>query len=162
MSQKTLVIVPTYNERDNLPPLVDKLMHLPVPVEVLVVDDNRVNQRLLEHRVTQTAKRAAYAAILAEADAANVELAALRTAATQPPPAHPPAGAPKKKASKKNNLPVRLTARALLPGAPAWYCHSCGTDFQLGYEHHSYECRDRLPGHQKHASYVNQMGGKRA
>jgi len=40
MSQKTLVIVPTYNERDNLPPLIDRLMHLPVPVEVLVVDDN--------------------------------------------------------------------------------------------------------------------------
>jgi len=40
MSQKTLVIVPTYNERENLSPLVDRLMKLPVPVEVLVVDDN--------------------------------------------------------------------------------------------------------------------------
>ena len=40
MSQKTLVIVPTYNERDNLPPLIQRLMALPVPVEVLVVDDN--------------------------------------------------------------------------------------------------------------------------
>jgi dolichol-phosphate mannosyltransferase len=40
MSQKTLVIVPTFNERENLPPLVDRLMHLPTPVEVLVVDDN--------------------------------------------------------------------------------------------------------------------------
>jgi len=40
MSQKALVIVPTYNERDNLPPLVERLMKLPVPVEVLVVDDN--------------------------------------------------------------------------------------------------------------------------
>ncbi len=40
MSQKTLVIVPTYNERDNLPPLVQHLMALPVAVEVLVVDDN--------------------------------------------------------------------------------------------------------------------------
>ena len=40
MSQKTLVIVPTYNERDNLPPLVQRLMALPVAVEVLVVDDN--------------------------------------------------------------------------------------------------------------------------
>jgi len=40
MSQKTLVIVPTFNERDNLPPLVDRLMRLPTPVEVLVVDDN--------------------------------------------------------------------------------------------------------------------------
>ena len=40
MSQKTLVIVPTYNERDNLPPLIQRLMALSVPVEVLVVDDN--------------------------------------------------------------------------------------------------------------------------
>ena len=40
MSQKTLVIVPTYNERDNLPPLIQRLMALPVPVDVLVVDDN--------------------------------------------------------------------------------------------------------------------------
>jgi dolichol-phosphate mannosyltransferase len=40
MSQKTLVIVPTYNERDNLPPLMQRLMALSVPVEVLVVDDN--------------------------------------------------------------------------------------------------------------------------
>jgi len=40
MSQKTLVIVPTFNERDNLPRLIERLMALPVPVEVLVVDDN--------------------------------------------------------------------------------------------------------------------------
>jgi dolichol-phosphate mannosyltransferase len=40
MSQKTLVIVPTFNERENLTPLVDRLMRLPTPVEVLVVDDN--------------------------------------------------------------------------------------------------------------------------
>ena len=40
MSQKTLVIVPTYNERENLPPLIEQLMKLPVAVEVLVVDDH--------------------------------------------------------------------------------------------------------------------------
>jgi dolichol-phosphate mannosyltransferase len=39
-SQKTLIIVPTYNERDNLPALVKRLMALPVPVELLVVDGN--------------------------------------------------------------------------------------------------------------------------
>lgn len=37
---KTLVVVPTYNERENLPPLVQKLLALPVTVDVLVVDDN--------------------------------------------------------------------------------------------------------------------------
>lgn len=35
-----LVIVPTYNERDNLPPLTKRLLALPVPVDVLVVDDS--------------------------------------------------------------------------------------------------------------------------
>lgn len=40
MSQKTLVIVPTYNERDNLPSLVKRVMAQPVAVEMLVVDDN--------------------------------------------------------------------------------------------------------------------------
>lgn len=40
MSSSTLVIVPTYNERDNLPPLAARLLALPVPVDMLVVDDN--------------------------------------------------------------------------------------------------------------------------
>lgn len=40
MSQKTLIIVPTYNERANLPPMVRKVMSLPVEVDMLVVDDN--------------------------------------------------------------------------------------------------------------------------
>jgi len=37
---KALVIVPTYNERENLPSLVERLLKLPVAVELLVVDDN--------------------------------------------------------------------------------------------------------------------------
>jgi dolichol-phosphate mannosyltransferase len=37
---KTLIIVPTYNERDNLPRMAERLMNLSVPVEMLVVDDN--------------------------------------------------------------------------------------------------------------------------
>jgi dolichol-phosphate mannosyltransferase len=37
---KTLVVVPTYNERENLLPLVERLLALPTPVDVLVVDDN--------------------------------------------------------------------------------------------------------------------------
>ena len=39
MSQ-ALVIVPTYNERENLPDLVAQLLALAAPVDVLVVDDN--------------------------------------------------------------------------------------------------------------------------
>jgi dolichol-phosphate mannosyltransferase len=37
--EKTLVIVPTYNERDNLPLLADRLLRLPVQVDLLVADD---------------------------------------------------------------------------------------------------------------------------
>ncbi len=37
---KTLVVVPTYNERENLPPLAKRLLSLPVKVDLLVVDDN--------------------------------------------------------------------------------------------------------------------------
>ncbi len=37
---RTLIIVPTYNERENLPPLAQRLLDLPVRVDVLVVDDN--------------------------------------------------------------------------------------------------------------------------
>ncbi|HEY1173577.1 MAG TPA: polyprenol monophosphomannose synthase [Verrucomicrobiae bacterium] len=40
MEAKALVIVPTYNERDNLPPLVAKLLSLPIQIDLLVVDDN--------------------------------------------------------------------------------------------------------------------------
>ena len=37
---ETLIIVPTYNERDNLPRFAAKLLSLPVKVDMLVVDDN--------------------------------------------------------------------------------------------------------------------------
>src|SRR5437762_6943649 len=40
MNGKTLVIVPTYNERENLPAIAEALLKLPVPVDLLVVDDN--------------------------------------------------------------------------------------------------------------------------
>lgn len=40
MRRDTLIIVPTYNERENLRPLVLHLAQLPAPVDLLVVDDN--------------------------------------------------------------------------------------------------------------------------
>ena len=40
MEPKTLVIVPTYNERENLPALVKKVFSLPVKVDLLIVDDS--------------------------------------------------------------------------------------------------------------------------
>ena len=36
----TLIVVPTYNERENLPRMAQKLLSLPVKVDMLVVDDN--------------------------------------------------------------------------------------------------------------------------
>ena len=40
MSSKTVVIVPTYNERENLPSLVERVMAQTAAVDMLVVDDN--------------------------------------------------------------------------------------------------------------------------
>ena len=40
MNRETLVIVPTYNERENLPALVERVMALPIAVDLLIVDDN--------------------------------------------------------------------------------------------------------------------------
>jgi dolichol-phosphate mannosyltransferase len=40
MNQRTLVIVPTYNERENLRPLVARVMQVPAGVDLLVVDDS--------------------------------------------------------------------------------------------------------------------------
>ncbi|GGP76626.1 dolichyl-phosphate beta-D-mannosyltransferase [Saccharothrix coeruleofusca] len=39
-SPKVTVVVPTYNERDNLPKLVEQLLALPLDLRVLVVDDD--------------------------------------------------------------------------------------------------------------------------
>jgi len=48
-----LVIVPTYNERDNIGPLLDQLMALPFGLEVLVVDDSSPDRTadLVEERM---------------------------------------------------------------------------------------------------------------
>ena len=37
---QALIIVPTYNERENLPRVAQKVLSLPVGVDVLVVDGN--------------------------------------------------------------------------------------------------------------------------
>ena len=52
---KTLVVIPTYNEADNLPTLFDALFALPLPgLELLVVDDNSPDGTAdLAHRLGQ-------------------------------------------------------------------------------------------------------------
>jgi dolichol-phosphate mannosyltransferase len=37
---ESLVIIPTYNEKDNIEPMVKKVFSLPVPFHLLIVDDN--------------------------------------------------------------------------------------------------------------------------
>jgi dolichol-phosphate mannosyltransferase len=37
---RTLAVIPTYNEVDNLVPIVRRLLHQPVAVDILIVDDN--------------------------------------------------------------------------------------------------------------------------
>ena len=36
----TLVIIPTYNERENIPAMAERLLKLPVSIDLLIVDDN--------------------------------------------------------------------------------------------------------------------------
>ncbi len=49
-----IVVVPTYNEKDNIIPMVTALKQLPIPVDILVVDDNspdgtaEIVQKLIE------------------------------------------------------------------------------------------------------------------
>lgn len=37
---KTLVVIPTYNERENIEPMIQALMKLPIQIDILVVDDS--------------------------------------------------------------------------------------------------------------------------
>ena len=37
---KVMVVLPTYNEAENITPMIDALLALPVDLRVLVVDDN--------------------------------------------------------------------------------------------------------------------------
>ncbi|HEY8399693.1 MAG TPA: polyprenol monophosphomannose synthase [Cytophagaceae bacterium] len=38
--KKTLVIIPTYNEKDNIAPMIRKIMSLSLPFHLLIIDDN--------------------------------------------------------------------------------------------------------------------------
>lgn len=40
MDERTLIVIPTYNERGNIERLIAELLHLPYPLDILVVDDN--------------------------------------------------------------------------------------------------------------------------
>lgn len=38
--QRCVVVIPTYNERENIGPLIEEILALPLPLEILVVDDD--------------------------------------------------------------------------------------------------------------------------
>jgi dolichol-phosphate mannosyltransferase len=38
--ERCVVVIPTYNERENIAPLIGELLTLPLPLEILVVDDD--------------------------------------------------------------------------------------------------------------------------
>ena len=40
MMSKAIIIIPTYNEKENVPIVLDKLLNLSVRFDVLFVDDN--------------------------------------------------------------------------------------------------------------------------
>ena len=40
MNERALVVIPTYNERENIVQLVETILKLPVKVDILIVDDN--------------------------------------------------------------------------------------------------------------------------
>ena len=60
----TLVVVPTYNERENLPPLAQRLLALPVPLDVLVEGDDPRDYRVI-YLADQHVSRAATKALTA-------------------------------------------------------------------------------------------------
>ncbi len=39
MANDSLVIIPTYNEKENISAIVDAVMQLPIPADILVIDD---------------------------------------------------------------------------------------------------------------------------
>ena len=39
-SPRAILVLPTYNERENLPAMIAAIQRLPTPIEIIVVDDN--------------------------------------------------------------------------------------------------------------------------
>ncbi|HNZ36577.1 MAG TPA: glycosyltransferase, partial [Candidatus Marinimicrobia bacterium] len=37
---KSLVIIPTYNEKDNIRTVIERLQALPIELDILIIDDN--------------------------------------------------------------------------------------------------------------------------
>ena len=46
MNSKNLVIIPTFNEVENILIIIDKVLNLPIKFDILVVDDNSPEEPL--------------------------------------------------------------------------------------------------------------------
>ena len=59
MNSKNLVIIPTFNEVENILIIIDKVLNLPVKFDILVVDDNSPDgtARVVSHHIKKNSKR---------------------------------------------------------------------------------------------------------
>ncbi len=51
---KRLVIIPTYNEIENITPMIQKVLSLPIDIEILIIDDNSPDGTALKVEEIQT------------------------------------------------------------------------------------------------------------
>ncbi len=59
MNSKNLVIIPTFNEVENILIIIDKVLNLPIKFDILVVDDNSPDgtARVVSHHIKKNSKR---------------------------------------------------------------------------------------------------------
>ena len=58
MNSKNLVIIPTFNEVENILIIIDKILNLPLKFDILVVDDNSPDgtARVVSHHMEKIIK----------------------------------------------------------------------------------------------------------
>jgi len=75
VTDRTLIVVPTYNERENAGPLITKLLQVAPDADVLIVDDNAANRSILNHQTSS------WGMIATEAESGEQALELLRAGA---------------------------------------------------------------------------------
>ena len=141
-----------------------------------------VNNLLPAEREANVARRLANSAteVIAAATDAEPELAAFRALMAKDAPAAAaflrgrpapaaaaaaaPAAAPttNKSSNKSGAPPAAVAAAPPVAGRPRPYCHTCGVPPLVKNQHFSNGCLTPKAGHNWDATYLNQMGGKKA